>query len=125
MNKKVMRQFVEQFGKDWECSCKEPFKIANLEIISESENSLIAQYVCPNCAREQLLSASISEEKQMLEEEIQTIVINQLTSDDVLDIRQEFKHMKLSSLRGIYRGKLRRSKENAERFTSSSEKLKS
>ncbi len=105
MNKKVMRNFVEQFGKEWECSCHEPFKIENLEIISETDHSLIAHYVCPKCAVEQMLAASINEEKDMLENTLQTLSLNSLTSDDVLDIREEVKNIKVTSVRSLYRSK--------------------
>src|SRR3990167_8273208 len=105
MNKKVMRNFVEQFGKEWECSCTEPFKIENLEIISETDHSLIAHYVCPNCVAEQMLAASINEEKDMLENNLQTLGLNSLTTDDVLDIREEVKSIKLGSVRALYRSK--------------------
>jgi hypothetical protein len=108
MNKKVLRNFVEQFGKEWECSCKEPFKIENLEIISETETSLIAHYVCPGCSVEQMLAASISEEKDMLEQNIQTLTINSITSDDVLDIREEIKNIKLSNIRAMHRSKVKK-----------------
>lgn len=118
MNKKVVRSFVEQFGKEWECSCKAPFGSANLEIISESESSLVAHYVCPSCGREQMLAASISGETQMLEENLQTIHSNQISSDDVLDIRQEVKNMKLSSLRNLYRAKVKKnSTQTASRLS--------
>lgn len=109
MNKKVMRSFVEQFGREWECTCKEPFKVENLEIISETEVSLIAHYVCPKCSREQMLAASISEEKDMLEQDLQTLTVNQLTSDDVLDIREEVKNIRLGAIRSLYRSKAKKS----------------
>ena len=108
MNKKVMRSFVEQFGKEWECSCKEAFKVENLEIISETDHSLIAHYVCPSCSVEQMLAASISEEKDMLETNLQTLTVNSLTSDDVLDIREEVKTAKLGSIRSLYRSKVKK-----------------
>lgn len=108
MNKKVMRSFVEQFGKEWECSCKEPFKVENLEIISETDHSLIAHYICGSCNVEQMLAASISEEKDMYETNLQTIITNSLTSDDVLDIREEIKTVKLGSVRSLYRSKAKK-----------------
>ncbi|HSX58429.1 MAG TPA: hypothetical protein VLE47_04140 [Candidatus Saccharimonadales bacterium] len=103
MNGKLMRLFVEQFGKEWECTCKEPFKSGNLEIISESDNSLIAQYTCPKCSREQMLAASVSLEKDMLKEQLQTISLNNLTADDVLDIHEEAKKIKVASVRALYK----------------------
>jgi hypothetical protein len=103
MNKKIIRQFEEQFGREWECSCKQPFGLSNLEIISESNNSLLAHYICPQCGKEQMLAASISEEKQIIEEEISSLQTNQITSDDLLDIRKEIQQMKLAGVRALYR----------------------
>lgn len=103
MNKKIIRQFAEQFGKEWECVCKAPFGVTNLEILTESESSLLAHYICPNCGREQMLAASITGEKIM--EDLQTSISNQLNSDDVLDIRQELKTLKVSSLRSFNKTK--------------------
>lgn len=108
MNKKVMRNFVEQFGKEWECTCKEPFKVENLEIISETDHSLLAHYICPVCHVEQMLAASISEEKDMLENNLQTLNFNSLSSDDVLDLREEIKSIKLTNVRALYRSKVKK-----------------
>jgi hypothetical protein len=108
MNKKVLRNFVEQFGKEWECTCRQPFKIENLEIISETDSSLIAHYVCPGCSVEQMLAASINEEKDMLEQKIQSLTTNSLSPDDVLDIREEVKTIKLGSIRALHRAKVKR-----------------
>ncbi len=105
MNKNLMRSFVSQFGKEWECSCKEPFKIENLEVISETENSLIAHYVCPDCRVEQMLAASVNEVKDMSAQSPQTFTLNSISSDDVLDIREEVRGIKLSSVRALYRSK--------------------
>lgn len=115
MNKKVIRQFAQQFGKEWECLCKAPFGVTNLEIISESDTSLLAHYICPNCGREQMLAASITGEKIM--DELQTISVNQISSDDVLDIREELKTMRPNSLRGLLRSKVKtESPEAIEKF---------
>lgn len=108
MNKKILRQFEEQFGKEWECSCKTPFGVSSLEIISESSNSLLAHYVCPNCGKEQMLAASINSEKELLKEELTMILGSPLTSDDVLDIRQEVAKMKLGTVKNLYRARLKK-----------------
>lgn len=105
MNKKVIRQFAEQFGKEWECQCRAPFGVSSWEIISESDTSLLAHYICPNCGREQMLAASITGEKSM--DELRTVNINQITSDDVLDIRQELKAMKPNSIKGLASSRLK------------------
>ncbi len=108
MNKKVIRQFVEQFGKEWECSCKAPFGVGSLEIISETEESLVAHYVCPSCGREQMLAASISEERYMLEPGLQASHPSQLSGDDVLDIREEIKSMRIATVRSLVKAKTRK-----------------
>lgn len=109
---------MEQFGKEWECSCKTPFGVASLEIVSETEDSLVAHYVCPNCGKEQMLAASISEERYMLEPTLQTIYSNQITSDDVLDIREEIKSMKIATVRALAKTKVSKaSTEAANRYS--------
>lgn len=116
MNKKVIRQFAEQFGKEWECQCRAPFGVSSLEIISESDTSLLAHYICPNCGREQMLAASITGEKNM--DELQTVNLNQITSDDVLDIRQELKALKPNSIKSLASPHLKaESTETAERLS--------
>lgn len=116
MNKKVIRQFAEQFGKEWECQCKAPFGVSSLEIISESETSLLAHYICPSCGREQMLAASITGEKTM--DELQTISFNQITSDDVLDIRQELKSLKPNALKSLATTRLKtESPESIEKLS--------
>jgi hypothetical protein len=111
MTKKTIRQFAEQFGKDWQCSCKAPFGPSSLDIISESENSLVAHYTCPSCGREQMLAASISSDKQT-GEEAPLITSGILTADDVLDIREEIKSMKPASVRGLQRPRVRRQRQD-------------
>ena len=101
MNKKIIRQFAEQFGKEWECTCKAPFGVASLEVLSESETSLLAHYICPSCGREQMLAASITGEKTM--EELSAINFNQISADDVLDIRAEIKAMRPGSLKSFHK----------------------
>ncbi len=122
MNKKVIRQFAEQFGKEWECQCKAPFGVASLEIISESDTSLLAHYICPNCGREQMLAASITGEKIM--DELSATVFNQITSDDVLDIREELKTLKPNALKSLATAKMKaESPEAAERLNPPSKRL--
>ncbi|HEY4695231.1 MAG TPA: hypothetical protein VIH52_04715 [Candidatus Nanoarchaeia archaeon] len=107
MSKKIIRAFAEQFGEDWQCSCKAPFGQSSLEIISESENSLVAHYICPNCGKEQMLAASISGDKQT-SGELPVINVGALSADDVLDIREEVRLMKPSSIRSLQSSKIRR-----------------
>lgn len=114
MNKKIIHQFEEQFGKEWECSCKTPFGVSSLEIISESESSLLAHYICPNCGKEQMLAASISNDNNKeteIVEELLTLPSGQLTGNDVLDIRDEIKTMKIGTVRNLQRNKIKKEVE--------------
>ena len=109
MTKKILRQFAEQFGKDWRCSCRAPFGVANLDIVSESDNSLVAHYVCPECGREQMLAASISSDRT---ESTTAFAPTQLTADDVLDIRDEIRSMKQAAVRALARPRVRPQKQH-------------
>jgi len=124
MDKKLIRQFVEQFGREWECSCKTPFGMSSLEIVSETEEALLAHYVCPNCGREQMLAASISEERYMLESTLQTIYSGQLSSDDVLDIHEEVKNMKLATIKAFGKSKNKKTTSETAKTSSRQKQLK-
>ena len=106
MSKKVLRQFEEQFGKEWKCQCKATFKPGNLEILSESASSLLAHYQCPNCGREQMLAAAISESEETSEpstkaENMIKLPKTTISTDDVLDIKVAVKKMKLNSIKAL------------------------
>ena len=106
MSKKVLRQFEEQFGKEWKCQCKATFKPGNLEILSESASSLLAHYQCPNCGREQMLAAAISDSEETSEPTSKTENMIKLpkatiSTDDVLDIKVAVKKMKFSAIKAL------------------------
>ena len=106
MSKKVLRQFEEQFGKEWKCQCKATFKPGNLEILSESASSLLAHYQCPNCGREQMLAAAISESEETSEpisktENMIKLPEATISTDDVLDIKVAVKKMKSSAIKAL------------------------
>ena len=106
MSKKVLRQFEEQFGKEWKCQCKATFKPGNLEILSESASSLLAHYQCPNCGREQMLAAAISESEETSEpisktENMIKLPEATISTDDVLDIKVAVKKMKFSAIKAL------------------------
>ena len=94
-----MYQFQKQFGKYLNCSCKTPLDLGKLEIVSETENTILAHYLCPNCGREQTLAASVG----IIEEAQKKQPFNTLTSDDVLDIRQELKKIKAGQLKSLFK----------------------
>lgn len=106
MSKKVLRQFEEQFGKEWKCQCKATFKPGNLEILSESASSLLAHYQCPNCGREQMLAAAISDSEETSEpisktENMIKLPKATISTDDVLDIKVAVKKMKFSAIKTL------------------------
>lgn len=110
----MVKQFEEQFGKEWRCQCKADFRPGNLEILSESVNSLLAHYRCPECGREQMLAAAISESEEPIEEPITKqgpmikLPKTTITADDILDIKQAVSKMKFSSIRSISHQKSKR-----------------
>lgn len=113
MSKKVIRQFEEQFGKEWRCQCNAAFKPGNLEILSESANSLLAHYKCPNCGREQMLAAAISESEETAgavskPERIMKLPRTTITTDDVLDIKTALGKMKFSTIKQLSGQRVRR-----------------
>src|SRR3989344_2849916 len=106
MSKKVIKQFEEQFGKEWRCRCKANFRPENLEILSESENSLLAHYQCSSCGREQMLAAAISESEETVGPVSKTDGLMRLpkttvTSDDVLDIKMAVRKMKFGVIKSL------------------------
>lgn len=105
MKRSLVKQFEEQFGKEWVCTCKTPFEPKALEIISENRNSLIAHYVCPSCQREQMLAAAIRHNSK--EETIKTPKIRlpqtAITADDVLDIREELAKIQTVGIKALDR----------------------
>lgn len=104
MKKSLVKQFEEQFGKEWVCTCAAPFEPGSLEIISENKNSLIAHYVCPKCQREQMLAAAVRHQEK-LAGRTPSIRLPQtvITADDVLDIKHEIKKMRIRTIRGLDR----------------------
>ncbi|MCH8821407.1 hypothetical protein IID23_02670 [Patescibacteria group bacterium] len=113
MSKKVVKQFEEQFGKEWRCQCKADFRPGNLEILSESVNSLLAHYRCPECGREQMLAAAISESEEAIEPITKQVTVIKLpkttiSADDILDIKLAVGKMKFSSIRSMGNQKSKR-----------------
>jgi len=105
MKKSLVKQFQEQFGKEWVCTCQAPFEPNSLEIISENKNSLIAHYVCPNCQREQMLAAAIrhGEKTELVADPQIRLPQTSVSADDVLDIKQELKSVKFSNIKNLDR----------------------
>lgn len=106
MNKKLMKQFEQQFGGQWLCTCKTPLDPNRFEILSETQTSILVHYSCPVCGKEQMLAAAISNEaaspnqSDLLEQESKRFLKSiALSGDDVLDIREEFRSLKLRNLK--------------------------
>lgn len=111
MSKKVIRQFEEQFGKEWRCQCKAAFRPGNLEILSESDSSLLAHYQCPACGREQMLAAAISDgdvSEPVSNDQFIKLPKTTITADDVLDLKIFVQKMKFSTIKSIGEPKIRR-----------------
>lgn len=103
MKKSLVKQFEEQFGKEWVCTCQAPFEPKSLEIISENKNSLIAHYTCPNCQKEQMLAAAIRASEKDTEAPTIRLPRNIISADDVLDIKAEVRAMRLNTIRNLDR----------------------
>lgn len=103
MNRKLLKQLQQKFGSSWSCSCKAPLDPTKFEILTETEGTIIANYICPNCNREQLIHAALEEGGNTLGElagaEIKRFVsLGPISADDVLEIREEIRHLKEESL---------------------------
>lgn len=113
MSKRLVREFEEQFGKEWRCQCKASFKPGNLEVLSESANSLLAHYQCSSCGREQMLAAAISEPEKSEEtiekpEKMIGLPKTTISSDDVLDIKVAVSKMKFGAIKSFGSAKSRK-----------------
>jgi hypothetical protein len=118
MKKSLVKQFQEQFGKEWVCTCQAPFEPDSLEIISENKNSLIAHYVCPNCQREQMLAAAIRHGEKELSADPQIRLPRTLiTADDVLDIKQDLRTIKYAAIKNLDRSVFSRARRSVLKET--------
>jgi len=115
MKQRFIKYFEEQFGREWSCSCKTSFDPAYLDVISETDNTLLAHYSCPVCQKEQMLAAVIREdltrkENSNLSASVK-LPIGNLTSDDLLDIKDEISKIKTRGIQRLY-SKTKSKREN-------------
>lgn len=99
MNRKLLKHLEQQFGGNWSCACRTPFDPGRFEILTESQDSFLAHYICPVCGREQMLAAALSNEETVKATPQAALKAEVLSSNDVLDIRTEIKRLPLKSLR--------------------------
>lgn len=103
MNRKLLKQLQQKFGSSWACSCKAPLDPTKFEILTETEGTIIANYICPSCSREQLIHAALEETNattgELVASELKRFIsLGPVSADEVLDIREEIKHLREKSL---------------------------
>ena len=104
MNRKLLKQLEQQFGGNWACACRTPFDPGRFEIITENQDSFLAHYICPVCGREQMLAAALKGEEKT---KVASLPINlrgsAISTNDVLDIRNEIKKAPLNKIKNWLR----------------------
>jgi len=103
MEKEIFKQFEKQFGGEWVCSCGNPFKSDWVETISQNKNSFLAKYHCRIGGQEQVFAASSDYQTEIIELPVVELNPTTLSSDDVLDIREEIAKLKLAQIRMLTR----------------------
>ena len=103
MNRRLLRQLQQKFGANWACSCKAPLDPTKFEILTETEGTIIASYICPNCNREQLIHAALEDSStnvgEFSESEMKRFAtLGPVTADEVLDIRGEIRALSESTI---------------------------
>jgi hypothetical protein len=103
MNRKLLKQLQQKFGSSWACSCKAPLDPTKFEILTETEGTIIANYICPSCNREQLIHAALEETNDQIGElassEVKKFIsLGPISADEVLEIREEIRLLKEKSL---------------------------
>lgn len=98
MNKRLMKEFEQQFSGHWTCACQTPLDPARFEVLSETQTSILVHYSCPVCGKEQMLAAAVASEGTIpLTSDLEAYEVKEffnraaVSSDDVLDIREEVK----------------------------------
>lgn len=107
MDKEIFKQFEKQFGEEWVCSCGKPFKSEWVETISRNSKSFLAKYHCNICGQEQIFAASEGLTEELMEDQTVKVAASQLTSDDVLDIKEEIAEISMGQARGLAKKKVR------------------
>ena len=98
MSKKLLNSLEQSLGSKWSCICRSAYDLSALEIISETETTLVAHYTCPSCQRQQVIAAAIGgavattiQTDLMPHEAKKFLTSNNITCDDVLEIKQGIK----------------------------------
>jgi len=104
METALFRQFEKKFGKSWFCSCGGAFQTGWLGSVSIEKGGATAHYFCQLCGREQIFFVSIRE-KAADADSLVEIPGSQLTSDDVLDIKQELAQASARQIKGLAKAK--------------------
>jgi hypothetical protein len=107
MDSKIFKQFEEQFGKEWGCACGSSFDSSRVDIVSRTKNSMLAKYSCQICGREQMFAVSVGAESKLVEAPKSNAPKGALSSDDVLDIKNEIAKITLPQARLLSRKKVK------------------
>ena len=105
MEKEIFKQFEKQFGEEWVCSCGNPFKSEWVETISQGKSSFLAKYHCRICGQEQIFAATSEYSSELIETPVIEVPARALTSDDVLDIKEETSKITLGQIRSLVKRK--------------------
>lgn len=105
MSSSVFKQFEDQFGNEWKCNCGSNFESDSVEVVSKTKNTLLAKYSCQVCGREQIFAISADMEQDFIDIPLVDTHNQILSSDDVLDIRDEIKKIRISQIRSLVKKK--------------------
>lgn len=105
MRNDVFKQFEDQFGKEWSCSCGSSFEADWVEIVSQTESSALAKYSCQICGLEQMFAVSMGGEQEFSQTLAIQIPKGSLTSDDVLDVKHEIAKASLNQIKNLEKRK--------------------
>ncbi|OGY24083.1 MAG: hypothetical protein A2172_00880 [Candidatus Woykebacteria bacterium RBG_13_40_15] len=105
MDKEVFKQFKQHFGEEWSCNCGSSFESEWLEIMAQTDNSLLARYNCQVCGGEQFFAVGVSAGDK-LNKEITEVPMAAISSDDALDIKSEISKLTFKQIRALGRRKV-------------------
>lgn len=105
MEEDTFGQLEEQFGSGWSCRCGGSFESANIEVVSKTKNTLLARYSCQICGRDQMVAIPISLRKAEREPPAIEVPKGTITSDDVLDIKEELVEINSAQIKNLAKSK--------------------
>jgi len=88
------------------CECGSSFDIDRIEIVSRNKNSILAKYFCHTCGREQMFAATTDQNPEFFELPVIEVPTNPITSDDVLDIKEEASGINVGQIRALAKRKV-------------------